>query len=126
MTKERKVSDEEIISSLLSNGTLKAAAAALSVSERTLYTRMNDGTFQGLYKAAKADVIRVAVARLNERLQDAIDVTAEIMSDKDNNPATRLQAAQTILNNAAKFAERLQDAELHATRQAEANAFSWF
>ena len=29
------------------------------------------------------------------------------MTDEDNNAAVRLQAAQTILNNAGKFMERL-------------------
>ena len=37
---------------------------------------------------------------------------AEIMTDKEINPAIRLQAAQTIIANAAKFSERLQFEEL--------------
>lgn len=37
----------------------------------------------------------------------AIDAVAEIMTDKEVNAAVRLQAAQTIINNAGKFAERL-------------------
>ena len=49
----KKVSDEQLIAALLNNGTLKAAAAAAGVSERTLYDRMNEGDFQALYKAAK-------------------------------------------------------------------------
>ena len=44
----------------------------------------------------------------------AIDVAAEIMENKDNNPAIRLQAAQTILNNASKFNAWLQQGESHA------------
>lgn len=34
------------------------------------------------------------------------------MTDKEINPAIRLQAAQTIIANAAKFSERLQFEEL--------------
>lgn len=37
------------------------------------------------------------------------------MEDESNNPAIRLQAAQTILNHAGKFLERLDTAD----RQAE-------
>ena len=37
----------------------------------------------------------------------AIDAVAEIMTDKEVNAAVRLQAAQTIINNAGKFADRL-------------------
>lgn len=121
---KRPNNDEAIISSLMANGTLKAAAAAVGISERTLYDRMNDGEFRAKYTAAKADIVRAAVVRLNSKLQAAIDVAAEIMENKDNNPAIRLQAAQTILNNAGKFSERLQITETTITRQEESNLFS--
>ena len=68
-------------------------------------------------------MIRAAVFSINNQLQAAIDTTAEIMADKENNPAIRLQAAQTILNNAGKFAERLQTDESRALTQAEQNKY---
>ena len=117
----RAISDEEIITAVLSNGTLKGAAAAVGISERSIYDRMNSGEFQALYKSAKADLIRGAVVNLNMQLQDAINTVAEIMADKDNNPAIRLQAAQTILNNAGKFAARLQGEEQGVITQIDAN-----
>ena len=84
---------------------------------------MNKGEFQALYKAAKADLIRAAVFDMNNKLQEAIDTVAEIMTDQDNNPAIRLQAAQTILNNAAKFSQRLQAEESDVIYQAGRNRF---
>ena len=116
-------SDEKLVVALLDNGTIKAAAAAAGISERALYDRMNTGEFQALYKAAKADLIRGAVINLNNQLQEAIDTVGEIMSNPENNPAIRLQAAQTILNNAGKFAQRLQDDETRVSRQIENNMF---
>lgn len=103
-----KVSDEQIIAALLANGTLKATAAAVGISERALYDRMNNSDFAALYKSAKADLIRGAVININRQLQAAIDTVVEIMQDTGTNAAVRLQAAQTILNNAGKFAQRLQ------------------
>lgn len=120
----KKVSDETIIAALLNNGTLKAAAAAAGVSERTIYDRMNNGEFQALYKAAKADLIRAAVFSLNSKVQAAIDTVAAVMQDENNNAAVRLQAAQTILNNAGKFAQRLQADETSVITQVESNTFS--
>ena len=120
----KKVSDESIIAALLNNGTLKAAAAAAGVSERTIYDRMNNGEFQALYKAAKADLIRAAVFSLNSKVQAAIDTVAAVMQDENNNAAVRLQAAQTILNNAGKFAQRLQADETSVITQVESNTFS--
>lgn len=124
MEREKKATDEQIIAALLANGTLRAAAAAAGISERTLYDRMNNGDFQALYKAAKADLIRAAVFSLNNQLQVAIDTVVKVMQDENNNAAIRLQAAQTILNNAGKFAQRLQTDENSVTRQVECNRFS--
>ena len=121
--KAQAVSDEQLIAALLNSRTLKTAAAAAGISERALYDRMNKREFQALYKAAKADLIRAAVFDMNNKLQEAIDTVAEIMTDQDNNPAIRLQAAQTILNNAAKFSQRLQAEESDVIYQAGRNRF---
>ena len=111
------VSNEEIIAALLGNGTIKAAAAAAGIAPRTIYDRMNDREFRAEYMEAKNDIIRKAVFTINEKLSAAIDAVAEIMTDKDNNPAVRLQAAQTILNNAGKFAERLTHDEYQSRNE---------
>ena len=123
MAREKAVSDEQIIAALLNSGTIKAAAAAAGVSERTVYDRMADGEFQALYKAAKADLIRAAVLSLNGKVQAAIDTIADVMNNEQNNPATRLQAAQTILSSAGKFAQRLQADESSVIMQIDSNRF---
>lgn len=124
MAKEKAISDEQIIAALLNSGTIRGAAAAVGISERALYDRMSAGEFQALYKAAKADLIRAAVLNLNRQLQAAIDTTVSIMTNEDNNAAVRLQAAQTILNNAGKFAQRLQVDETSVIMQQESDKFS--
>lgn len=125
MAREKKATDEQIIAALLTNGTIQAAAAAVGLSPRTIYDRMNSGDFQALYKAAKADLIRAAVFNLNNQVQAAINTVIEVMQDESNNPAIRLQAAQTILNNAGKFAQRLQTDETSVTMQLESNRFNF-
>ena len=119
--KQTGISDEEIIAALISTGTIREAARTAGISERALYERMKSGEFQALYKSAKADTIRAAVNALNARTQAAIDTIAEIMEAQDVNPATRLQAAQTILNHAGRFADRLQAAEQSVQLQEEQN-----
>ena len=124
MAREKAISDEQIIAALLDHGTIRAAAQAAGISERTLYDRMNRGEFQALYKSAKADLIRAAVLNINRQLQAAIDTVVEVMQDPENNAAVRLQAAQTILNNAGKFAQRLQVDETSVLIQRENDRFS--
>ena len=123
---QKTFTDEQIIAALLACGTIRATADKMGLSERAIYDRMNTGDFQALYKSAKADLIRSAVFSINNQLQAAIDTAAEIMTDKDNNPAVRLQAAQTILNNACKFANRLQGEEGKVIDQIEANRYDFF
>lgn len=115
--KTTAVSNEEIIAALIASGTVKEAAAKTGVTPRTIYDRMNDREFRAEYMEAKNDIIRKAVFTINEKLSAAIDAVAEIMTDKDNNPAVRLQAAQTILNNAGKFAERLTHDEYQSRNE---------
>ena len=112
-----KCTDEQIIASLLQHGTIKDAAQACDLSPRTIYDRMNDREFRAEYMGAKTDIIRKAVFTINEKLSTAVDAVTEIMADKDNNPAVRLQAAQTILNNAGKFAERLTHDEYQSRNE---------
>ena len=123
MAREKKATDEQIIAALLNTGTLRAAAAAVGISERTIYDRMTRGEFQALYKAAKTDIIRAVVFNINNRLQEAVNTIADIMQDPGNSPAVRLQAAQTILNNVGKFAQRLQDEETDTLAQFDNNRF---
>lgn len=115
----KAISNEEIIAALLQHGTIKEAAAAAGTTPRTIYDRMNDRDFRAEYMEAKNDIIRKAVFSINEKLSAAIDAVADIMTDTDNNPAIRLQAAQTILNNAGKFAERLTKDEYQSRNEAK-------
>lgn len=119
--KQTAVSDEQIVAALMTNGTQRAAAAAVGIDERTIYNRMNDGAFQAVYKSAKADLIRGTVSNLNMQIQSAIETVVDVMTNKENNAAVRLQAAQTILNNASKFSDRLQNSETLAISQAQSN-----
>lgn len=106
-TNEKAVSNEAIIAALLQNGTIKEAAAAAGTTPRTIYDRMRDRDFRAAYSDAKTDLMRRAVISINEKLAAAIETVSDIMSDENANPAIRLQAAQTIINNAGKFADRL-------------------
>lgn len=111
MAKQTALTDEKIIAAVLASGTISEAASMLKVSPRTLYDRMACKDFKALYQGAKTDLVRGAVLKINNKLTEAIDTVSDIMTDKEVNAAIRLQAAQTIINNAAKFSERLQTEE---------------
>lgn len=109
--KQTAVTDEEIIAALIASGTIAEAASKVGLSTRTIYDRMACKDFKALYHGAKTDIVRGAVFKINSKLTEAIETVSELMTDKEVNPAIRLQAAQTIITNAAKFSERLQGEE---------------
>ncbi len=107
-TRTKAISDEEIIAALLSSGTVREAASVAGLPIRTLYDRMNAPDFQIMYREARAEILRAAVHNMNAQIQEAVNTIAGIMTNEEINPATRLNAAQTLLSNAAKFSARLQ------------------
>lgn len=114
--KSQVASDEKIIAALLQFGTIKEAADNAGTTTAFIYERMKAPEFMALYRGAKNDIVRAAVFNINKQLGAAVDTVAEIMQDKTVNPATRLQAAQTLLNNAGKFATRLNNDEWQQTK----------
>lgn len=109
---KKNISNEAIINALIQFGTVREAAESIGCKPRTIYNRMNnDNGFIEDYNAAKKDITRKAVASFNNKINLAIEEIFSIMQDKNVNAATRLQAAQTILNNAGKFADRLEKAD---------------
>lgn len=130
MAREKAVSNEQIIAAMLTSGTIAAAAESCGISPRTIYDRMKDRDFRAEYGAAKNEIIRGAVYKLNQQLSAAADTVVEIMQNPENNSAVRLQAAQTILNNAGKLADRLNQQETAARKENETAVealldFSW-
>lgn len=109
------LSDEQIITALMNHDTVAAAAESLEITPRTVYERMTKKDFQALYQGARADLIRESVMNINKKLNAAVNTIAEIMTNRENTAAVRLQAAAMILNNAAKFADRLQSEEHQAS-----------
>lgn len=116
---KKSVNNEKIIAALIQHGTIKGAAEATGISSRTIYDRMtNDRDFQAEYSEAKNSLVRKAVFSITKKVSAAVEAVAEIMNDKEVNPAVRLQAAQALITNAAKFTERLNEYEANQRKVA--------
>ena len=105
------VSDEEIIAALLQSGSIAQAAELTGIATRTIYDRMGTRDFKAAYSAAKSDLVRAAVLTMNRSLSAAVEVVTGIMNDEKNNAGIRLQAAKLLIENAAKFTDRLSEAD---------------
>ena len=102
---KKRNTDEAIISALIENGSIKAAADRLGCTVRTIYERMKKPGFKNLYAQAKAEILKTATAKLQGNLTGAIDTLAAIMKDEETAKQTRANCAVAILQYAAKFTE---------------------
>lgn len=112
--KHSAISSEELAAAILSSKTIKEAAEKVHLSTKTVYAKMATMDFQVAYNQAKAEVLRNTITSINNNMLEAVNVIAEVMRDKKANPATRLQAAQTILSGANKLNSYLMDYEYRA------------
>ena len=98
-----RVSDEQIIAALYANGTNKAAATALGMSEKWLYSRAP--AFREKLSEAKQQLLERATNSAESRLNAAIGVMAEIMSNDETAAGTRVAAADALIRNTLKLIE---------------------
>ena len=117
----KRLQDEEIITALIAEGSIKGAAASLECATRTLYERMKKPAFKDLYAQAKGEILKTATAKLQGNLCGAIDTLTEIMTDKEAPKQTRANCAVSILQYGAKFTEATDIIErLEAIEEAQA------
>ena len=75
----RKDNDDRIILALLSAPTVREAAAAAGVSERTVYARLKERAFNQKLAEARREMWRGHAVALQAKLGGAIETIAEII-----------------------------------------------
>ena len=88
---------EKAIIALLSQPTIEAAAAALGVNPVSIHRWLQDPAFADAYRSARRDAVQQAVTRLQQVSGGAVAVLVQVMADKANPVATRVNAAKTVL-----------------------------
>lgn len=109
------------IEALLTEPTVKAAAARAGVNERTLRRYLTDKEFQAAYQEARRESMRRVTARLQQAAGSAVNTLAAIHADPNLPASARVSAARIILDTAYKGVE-LEDLEERLGRLEEALA----
>lgn len=99
------ISNEIVISALLSEPTISKAAEKCGLSQRQIYERMKEGGFKQEYRQAKRSVLESVANTLQSRLTTAVETAIQIMQDSENSPQTRLNACNLIFNQCQKLTE---------------------
>jgi hypothetical protein len=95
------------LAALLSEPTVKAAAANVGIGERTLHTWLREPAFDEAYTDARHEAVHLAVGRLQNATGVAVDALIEVL-DTAYTPApaaVRVSAAKAIIEYAIRFRE---------------------
>lgn len=106
MAKATDRKDELIITALLSNPTVRAAAAACGMGETQVYARLRNPAFKERYDRARLETLQQSTAYLQGIVGEAIRKMYDIMTDPDNAPTVQLQAAQAITRTQQAMTEQ--------------------
>lgn len=99
------ISNEIVISALLTEPTVQKAAEKCGLSQRQIYERMKQGGFKKEYSQAKKGILESVANSLQTRLTAAVETEMQIMQDSENSPQIRLNAANLIFNQCQKLTE---------------------
>jgi hypothetical protein len=101
---------EAAVAALLSQRTQDDAARVAGVGIATLQRWQKLPEFQAAYRDAKRAAFGQSVARLHQMSSAAVSTLGKVMVDPKTPPATRVRAADSILNHTAKAIE-IEDIE---------------
>ena len=100
-----KVTDEQLITAILTHASNKKAAESLGISLRTYYTRTSSLVFKEKLARARERMMDNAATLLAGRMTEAAATMLLIMRDQEAAPQVRLNASDTIMRNAQKLSE---------------------
>jgi hypothetical protein len=109
------------IAALLSEASVRQAAAVAKVPERTLYRWLKAPLFQAEYRTARRDAVGQAIARTQQYSSAMVGVLLSIAADAKKPAPARIAAAAKVIDVAIKSVE-LEDlaARLDALERAYA------
>ena len=96
---------EQAIVALLSHRNIEEAAREVGVCANTLLRWMKEPEFQAACREARHTVFSHAIGRLQDAAGAAATTVLKIMLDTNVPPATRLRAAEVVLDQATKAGE---------------------
>lgn len=97
------VRQQNFIVELVSGKTVKAAATAVGVSEKTAHAWLHLFPVKVALKAAQGLMFETSLHRLNCLMDSAIEAVEDIMSKSYTPPAVKIRAAQFIFDQANKM-----------------------
>ena len=114
---------EEAVAAMLTHRTLEEAARSVGIGTPTLIRWQKEPEFQAAYREARRAAFGQSIARLQQASSGAVSVLIKVMADPTSPPSTRVRAADSVLDHAAKAIE-IEDIEVRVADLERAAAIS--
>ncbi len=101
-----RVTDNQLISALLSSVTIKQASAEVGLSEQSVYSRLRKPDFREKLQNARNDQFQVISSKLEDANFKALDTLINILDDKEVSAGIKVRASQTLLDLSLKNREQ--------------------
>lgn len=98
----KRFNDSEIMTALLSAGSVRAAARELGCGRNTIQRRLDDPAFRTAFNAARDDMVHGLAGALTSAAERGAAVLIQIM-ETSNDERLRISAADKLLTHAAAF-----------------------
>lgn len=93
-----RVTDNQLISALLSSATIKQASDEVGLSEQSVYSRLRKPDFRKKLQSARNDQFQVISSKLEDANFKALDTLINTLDDKEVSAGVKVRASQTLLD----------------------------
>lgn len=101
-----RVTDNALISALLSSATIKQASDEVGLSEQAVYSRLRKVDFRTKLQNARDNQFQVISSKLEDANFKALDTLINILDDKEVSAGIKVRASQTLLDLSLKNREQ--------------------
>lgn len=101
-----RVTDNQLISALLTHATIKQASDEVGLSEQSVYSRLRKPDFRIKLQNARDNQFQVISSKLEDANFKALDTLVRILDDKEVSAGVRVRASQTLLDLSLKNREQ--------------------
>lgn len=99
------IPDEQLLSALLSFGSVRKASEQLGCSRSTIYKRLEREDFKQRYKALQGAIVDGACADIISALTDAIEALHAIVVSDTANDNAKISASDALLRHGIRYLE---------------------
>jgi hypothetical protein len=93
------------IAALVAHKSLNDAAAAVNISDVTLWRWLQEAEFQTAYREARTQLVDHAIGQIQKACSEAVQTLKDVMADREAPPSSRVAAAKAVLETAIKAGE---------------------